>query len=64
VNWVADNLPNDIMFNCSDEVTGEYLYDGITNEISEVTAYYVGWLNESNIIREMGLKSSERGNQP
>ena len=64
VNWVADNLPNDIMFNCSDEVTGEYLYDGITNEISEVTAYYVGWLNESDIISEMGLKSSERGNQP
>lgn len=59
VSWVALNLPNDIMYHCSDAETGDYVYDRITNEISEVTAYYIGWLPESRIVKENGLAKSQ-----
>lgn len=43
VALVGEKLPNDIMYCCSDMDSGDYVYDRITNEISEVTAYYIGW---------------------
>ncbi|MBR5090351.1 MAG: hypothetical protein IK093_13060 [Ruminiclostridium sp.] len=40
------NYPNDIMLIQTDEKTGERLADRISNEITDMTAYYIGWLDE------------------
>lgn len=42
LSGLQDKYPNDIMLTCSDLSTGEYVYDRITNEITEVTASYIG----------------------
>ena len=59
VSWTRENIPNDIMYTCSELETGEYVYDRITNEISEVTAYYIGWLPDSEVVSGMGLYESQ-----
>lgn len=43
VDWVAENRPNDIMYTCSDIKTNEYVYDRVTNKVTDVTAWYLGW---------------------
>ena len=42
LSGLQDKYPNDIMLTCSDLSTGEYVYDRITNDITEVTASYIG----------------------
>ncbi len=59
VDFAYENMPNDIMLTCSDEVTGDYLYDSVNNEIGEVTAYYVGLTDHSDIVDKWNLYSSE-----
>lgn len=59
VSLVGKTLPNDIMYTCSDMNSGDYVYDRITNEISEVTAYYIGWTDESEIAEQNGLSKSQ-----
>ncbi len=39
---IQNKYPNDIMLTCSDLRTGDYVYDRITNEITEITASYIG----------------------
>lgn len=39
---LQERFPNDIMLTCSNLETGEYVYDRITNEITELTAKYIG----------------------
>ncbi|MBR1798070.1 MAG: hypothetical protein IJ757_08720 [Clostridiales bacterium] len=60
VNYVQRQMYNDIMYSCSDVQTGEYLYDRITNEVSELTAYYVGLIDSSEIADEWGLEDPYR----
>lgn len=43
ISWVEENRPNDIMLTCSDLKTGEYVYKDITNDVTDVTAWYVNW---------------------
>lgn len=59
VSWVGENFPNDIMYSCSDLNTGNYVYNQITNEISDVTAYYIGWTNKCRFAEQAGLKQSQ-----
>ena len=59
VSWIGENFPNDIMYTCSDLKTGEYAYDQITNEISDVTAYYIGWTDRCRAAEQAGLKQSQ-----
>ncbi len=59
LNYVSKRMPNDLMLTCSDEETGEYSYDSITNEVDEVTAYYVGLIDSSNIVNEWNLGLSQ-----
>ncbi len=60
--FVEMNLPNDIMLTCTDLETGDYVYDRITNEVSELTAYYIGLTEESSAQMEVGLGRSQHMN--
>ena len=44
------------MYTCSDRVTGDYIYDDITNEMSEVTAYYLGLIDECDTAEDWDLR--------
>ena len=55
LTYVEENMSNDIMLTCSDVDTYEYHYDSITNEVGEVTAYYVGLIDQSDIVDEWAL---------
>ncbi len=59
VEYVEENMPNDLMLTCSDLTTYEYLYDSISNEVGEVTAYYVGLTDSSEIVDEWNLLRNE-----
>lgn len=60
VEYAELNLPNEIMLTCSDPQSGDYLYDVIVNEVSELTAYYVGLTDRSDIVDEWGLTDPTR----
>ncbi len=55
LNYVNENMSNDLMLTCSDRITGDYLYDSINNEVGEVTAYFIGLVDSSQIADEWGL---------
>lgn len=58
VALVEKEMPNDIMYCCSDVDSGAYVYDRITNEIDEVTAYYIGWTEKSELVEQNGLSNN------
>lgn len=45
VQYCRKNVPQDIMLSTYDRETGKRLPDRITQEITDVTAYYIGWLD-------------------
>jgi hypothetical protein len=59
LNYISENVPNDIMYYCSDPETGEYLYDSIPSVVSEVDAYYVGLTDYSELVEEYHLGKSQ-----
>ena len=59
VKYIGDNIPNELMYSCSDAHSQRYLYDRITNEVSEITAYYIGLIDESELVSELGLYTSQ-----
>jgi len=59
LEYFQNNLSNDIMLTCSDQSTGAYLYDKISNETSELTAYYIGLTSSSTTKDTLGLSDSE-----
>ena len=59
LDYVRENMPNDIMYYCSEIETGEYLYDRITNEVSELDAYYIGLTDQCPLVDEYRLKTSQ-----
>lgn len=50
---------NDIMYTCYDPIYGYLYYDVVVNEITDVTAYYLGWVDESALVAEWGLGESQ-----
>ncbi|MGN0611876.1 MAG: hypothetical protein ACI4JI_08835 [Ruminiclostridium sp.] len=45
VDYCRENVPQEIMLSTRDKETGELLPDSITQEITDITAYYIGWLD-------------------
>ena len=45
VDYCRENVPQEIMLSTRDTETGELLSDRITQEITDITAYYIGWLD-------------------
>lgn len=59
LSYVEENMCNDIMLTCTDLSSYEYNYRHVTNEVGEVTAYYVGLTDHSDIVDEWNLRESE-----
>ena len=59
VDYVESMGLNDIMRTNSDLSTGEYVYDKVSNEITDITAYYVGLTNYSETVEEWGFEPSD-----
>lgn len=59
LDYVNSDMPNDIMLTCSDPVTYSYVYDRVPNDLGEVTAYYVGLTDHSDIVDEWDLDDPE-----
>ena len=57
--YVEEYMPNDIMYYCSDISTGDYVYDTITNDFSELDAYYVGLTDSCDLVEDYGLGNSQ-----
>lgn len=63
VSYIEKYLGNDIMYTCSDSETGDYLYDGVTNTVGEMTAYFVGLTDKSQTASYFRLTSEhDEGN--
>ena len=56
VDYINENELNDIM-RCPE--TGEANYDGISSEITDITAYYVGLADSSETVDQWGFEPSE-----
>ena len=59
VDYAADSGLNDIMRINEDPQTGEYLYDSIANEVTDITAYYAGLTDYSETVNEWGFAPSQ-----
>ncbi|WP_026492472.1 hypothetical protein [Butyrivibrio sp. XPD2002] len=59
VKYFENNMPNELMYCCSDLRSTRYLYDRINNEVSELTAYYIGLTDSSELVTELGLEPSQ-----
>ena len=59
VDYIAQNGLNDIMRNCYDPNTGSPVYDSVKNEITDITAYYVGLTDYSETVQEWGFEPSQ-----
>lgn len=59
VKYYEDTNSNDIMFTTYDCITDDAHYDKITNELSELDAYYIGITDHSDTVAEWGLSPSE-----
>ena len=59
IDQIKDSGLNDIMRITSDPNTYQYVYDDITNEITDITAYYVGLTDHSDTVTEWGFAPSE-----
>lgn len=46
-DFCYEKFPTDIMLSTFDAETGKMLEDRITREITDITAYYIGWLDEA-----------------
>ncbi len=59
VDYAKSAKTNDIMRVTWDLNTGGYVYDSIKNEITEITAYYLGLTDYSKTVQEWGLGQSD-----
>jgi len=59
LSYVEENMYNDLMLTCTDLHSYDYNYKKVTNEVGEVTAYYVGLIDHSDIVEEWRLRASE-----
>ena len=59
VDYIENSDGNDIMYTTYDAYTNEPHYDEITNELTDIDAYYVGWLDDSELADQWGLVDSE-----
>lgn len=59
VNYIERTRLNDIMRICGDARTGTYYYDKISNKITEVTAYFIGWLDKCDTVTRWNMKKNQ-----
>lgn len=54
--WADSVYLDDIMFQIN---SGDYYYDKITNNVTDITAYYIGWTDYSKTVSDWGFNESE-----
>lgn len=60
VQYMIDNYPNDIMLRTFDSETGKAFEGGVNGEISDLTAYYIGLIEETpQQVYDLGLDLSQ-----
>jgi hypothetical protein len=59
VNIMESSGLNDVMLFNEDPASGVYVYDRVPNEITDITAYYVGLINDSETVNRFGLQPSD-----
>ena len=59
IEYVEENIPNEIMLIQHELGTEKSYSDRITNEISDITAYYIGWLPTLDLVDELKMTHSQ-----
>lgn len=59
VEYYESSQSNDIMYTTYDAKSNKPYYDHISNEFTELDAYYVGLTDSSSVAQEWGLESSQ-----
>lgn len=59
VDYATQNRINDIMRDTCDPNTGKSVYDSVKNEITDITAYYVGLTDYSETVEQWGFYPSQ-----
>lgn len=59
VDYNDENYSNDIMYTTFDAETSDPYYDKITNDFTDLVAYYVGLISECSDVDEWGLGESQ-----
>ena len=54
------DLINEIMYSTYDPYTNTIPMDAVTNDLSDLTAYYLGWTDECSLIEEFGLDENRQ----
>lgn len=63
VDYIAENSPDEIMFASSGYKPTDRSYETIDEKITEITAYYIGWLEHCDDVEKFGLGRSEHDTQ-
>ena len=58
-DYVKKEDANDIMYTCYNEATGDSEYNLISNELTPLDAYYIGWTDVSDVVSAWHLTPSE-----
>lgn len=59
VSELEEEESNDVMYTTFEQYTQEAIYDEVTNEFSELDAYYVGITDSCDLVDEYGFDPSE-----
>lgn len=59
VDYLDSTWSNELMYTTYDSETWEPHYSYISNDITEITAYYIGWIDSSEDVDEWGLGESQ-----
>jgi hypothetical protein len=61
VRYIGKHDANDIMYTVYNEKTGESEYDRISNRLTALDAYYIGWTDSCPLVKEWNLLPSQHG---
>lgn len=59
LDYLNKSNSNDLMFTNTNLKTGRYDYEKVTNEFTDLDAYYVGLIDQCDVVDEWGLIESE-----
>lgn len=59
VTELENSNSNDIMYTTFDAITQDCYYDKITNELTEIDAYYIGITDHSDVVDKWGFDASQ-----
>ena len=58
-SYIEENDNNDLMYTVYNAESDVAEYDEISNEITDIDAYYIGWADSSETASDWGLEHSQ-----